>query len=317
MSKIEEFNLRHFCSIDDYFLIDGFYPFSDCITSKSYGVPDFLMPVTLNITNKIRSLRVFDKESFKKELSINISSICKYFDNVIIDLNFIKTHNNIPSSAYYVPKNFKNSNDIFIEINTSGSKLAASKISLYLYHELLLAYEDKVLYMKYNISFLDKTNIDTSDFWQRILDNKNLISYNTYTFAYLMYFLNYNEIDNNTTQIEADCLDFIKDVTDSSTANELFKRTESYIKMKTFENKIYTIDNLTSSDEDIVINEINSIISKDNLIFTRKDYDDSKKQLMRNWAKYQHKFKNNASKIINKLFHEETRKRGIIEFFNI
>lgn len=107
MSKIEEFNLRHFCSIDDYFLIDGFYPFSDCITSKSYGVPDFLMPVTLNITNKIRSLRVFDKESFKKELSINISSICKYFDNVIIDLNFIKTHNNIPSSAYYVPKILK------------------------------------------------------------------------------------------------------------------------------------------------------------------------------------------------------------------
>lgn len=74
--------------------------------------------------------------------------------------------------------------------------------------------------------------------------------------------------------------------------------------MKSAEHMVYMIDNLTTANENKITNEINSIVSKDGLTFTRKDYNDFKKQLMRHWAKYQRKFRTNASKIITKLFLE-------------
>lgn len=58
----------------------------------------------------------------------------------------------------------------------------------------------------------------------RAIFNKSKISYETYIFAYLMYFLNSSEMNANIAQIGAECKDFIKDVSFACDANNLFKK---------------------------------------------------------------------------------------------
>ena len=302
MPRFTPFNLRQFTGIDDYFLVDGFYPFDNNSVNESYGVPDFLMSVVTKIINKIISLKNLSKNSFRKTLYINVSSICKYFDNIIIDLRYNKNMCNDSGSAKYIPESFIKTNDIKIEIEISGKYLDPLRISSYLYHEILHAYEDKILFMKYNISLVDKMRNDNYGLWLYILDNKDVISYETLIFAYLMYHLNKDELNANIAQIEPDCLDFINNISFSHDVNKLFKQTASYKRIKAIEQKIYEIDTMSDEDEDRIILDINKLVNEDGLTFTKRDFKIFRKQLMVNWSKYQRKFRINASKIIYKLY---------------
>lgn len=301
MQFTTKFKIRKYSKtrgFDEFFLIEPFYPFNVGNISESLGTPDMFPEVIGKIIRKLTSLKYLSGSSFERNISVDVSDICDYFDIINVNIKYEKSRN-IVKTAKYVPTDISGKKIINIDVFVSSTVFEPNDLSAQLYHELLHAYEDMILQTKYGVSLLDKLSDREYGFWKHIIDCKSKISKETYDFAFLMYSLDPSEIHSKVSEIKSDYLNFIDDVECTNDAIYFFKQTGSYKKMKELEQMIIDLSHFSDKQISKIIDDINLTTTIEN--FGYKAFREAKNIILQNWIKYQRKFRETSSKIITDL----------------
>lgn len=311
---IDKREIIKYFGVGEYFLIDGFYPFVSYQLNEAYGTPNFIGDITDRIVKRLQSFKFLGGSSFEKNIIVNVSDITTYFNKIDISIKYVKDSTaNFYNVGYYA--NTINTKDIEISIEIYANFFDVSTVKNNLFHELLHAYEDKILKDKYGYGLAKKMYDSNYELWIFIIQNKSSFSDCTYDFAYLMYSLNDIEILAKIAQIKPECEEIIDDIMNSGDPMNEFAKTSIYKNMKLIERLFQKLENISDKDTNKIIEEVNFVATQipDNgqIICKYKfDYEDfvrCKKFIITSWARFQHKFRVNTSKII----HDMIQKRQL------
>lgn len=311
---IDKREIIKYFGVGEYFLIDGFYPFVSYQLNEAYETPNFIGDIADRIVKRLQSFKFLGGSSFEKNIVVNVSDITTYFNKIDISIKYVKDSTaNFYNVGYYA--NTINTKDIEISIEIYANFFDVSAVKSNLFHELLHAYEDKILKGKYGHELAKKMYDSNYELWIFIIQNKSSFSNCTYDFAYLMYSLNDIEILAKIAQIKPECEEIIDDIMNSGEPMNEFAKTSIYKNMKLIERLFQKLENISDKDTNKIIEEVNFVATQipDNgqIIckhkFNDKDFVQCKKYVITNWTRFQHKFRVNASKII----HDMIQKRQL------
>lgn len=309
---IDKREIIKYFGVGEYFLIDGFYPFVSYQLNEAYGTPNFIGDITDRIVKRLQSFKFLGGSSFEKNIIVNVSDITTYFNKIDISIKYVKdSTTNFYNVGYYA--NTINTKDIEISIEIYANFFDVSSVKSNLFHELLHAYEDKILKDKYGHGLAKKMYDSNYELWIFIIQNKSSFSDCTYDFAYLMYSLNDIEILAKIAQIKPECEEIIDDIMNSGDPMNEFAKTSIYKNMKLIERLFQKLENISDKDTNKIIEEVNFVATQipDNgqIIckhkFDNKDFVQCKKYAVTNWTRFQHKFRVDASKIIHDMIQKK------------
>lgn len=301
------------------------YPFNQIRLNESHGTPSAVEDIVNRIVDEINVMNLDDSESFVENFKVNVSDI-SFFNYVNVELRYIKSNKKSEEyDAAYVSNNKSTSDkDIRIWIKAEDTFLNTDNLIPALYHELLHAYEDKILKDKYGYGLQAKANVEHYSVWTTILDNiSKLIAFNaiskpTYIFASLMYYFASYEGRARMSGLKGEYLKIAKSAIDLHDLQYEISRTPSYRVLKVIEKMVQELDNFSNKDVDTVVDEISTIYKivrenkskrrfndTDDNQFDRSTFNKYKKYILTSWTKYQRKYREISSKLIYDLFYNQ------------
>lgn len=211
------------------------YPFNQIRLNEAHGTPAAVEDIANRIIDEIAAMNLDDSESFTENFKVNVSDI-SFFNSVNVELRYIKSDKKSDDyEAAYASNNRSISDkDIRIWIKAVDTFLNTDNLISVLYHELLHAYEDKILKDKYGYRLLAKGDADHYSVWTTILDKiyelvaLDIISKPSYIFTSLMYYFASYEGRARMSGLKGEYLKIAKNVTDLHDLQYEISRTPHY-----------------------------------------------------------------------------------------